>query len=518
MRRWLLLATALVLAGVLVLAAVFVRRSVIAGIVRSAAEARLSAAIGQRVSIGDVGFSLVPRPVFAGTDVRVGDADQSAPAVRLDRVDVFPRLRSFFSSTVRIDEIRLDGFEVAVLRDPDGRWHVPPAFPSPSPSGAAGVAIDRVRIAGGRLRVFDGSAGRARETSRVDAIHAEMLIEQRGLRLAPLGGRVGSAAIEGDARVEPGSVRLSFRAEAIADADLPALLGLLGSSRPAALRLNEPATASVAVAIDRATSRLSGTGTLRVPELTVDPLPLQRVEALFTIDGSRLTFTPTTFSVSGGTHRGRVVLALEADPPHWSAESRLERLDVGAFLDALAARDARIDGTGTIDANLRGRVVENFVSGMNGRARLEVSQGVLHDFPLVATIDRALQLTESSGPDTRFERLTAALALAGAGAATDDLVMEAGHLRVELAGRIGFDRSLNLRGRAVVSKERTAEAVRRVRELARVRNSEGVIELPLTIGGRFDAPQFGIDMETAIIQGARDELMRRLRRLLRRAP
>jgi AsmA protein len=345
-----------------------------------------------------------------------------------------------------------------------------------------------------------------------------MLIEQGGLRLAPLAGRVGSAAIEGEARVDSGSVRLAFDAPAIADGDLPALLGLLGAARPALLRLDQPAAASADVTIDRAASRLSGSGTLRVPAMALDPLRVQRLEAPFTIDGSRLAFTPTTFTINGGAHRGRVLLAFDAGPPRWSADSRVQRLDFGALLDSLAGEDAKIDGTGDLDADLRGRLVESFVSGIEGRARLVVSGGVLHDFPLVATINRALRLAEAGGSDTRFDRLSASLAIAGASAATDDLLMEAGHLRVELAGRIGFNRALALRGRAVVSKARAAEAVRSVRELARLRNSEGEVELPLTIGGTFDAPQFGLDLETAIKQGVRDELERRLRRLFRRQP
>ena len=513
------LATGLVLAGLLFLAvSLLVRRAVVGGLVRAAAEARLSAALGQPVTVGDVSFSLAPRPVFTGSDVRIGAASQAAPAVRLDRIHVFPRLRSFFSSTVQIDEIWLEGFEVSLLRDAQGRWHAPAVFPGPSEPGASAVNIGRVRVTGGRLHVFDGAPGRERETARVEGVHADMLIQDGALRLAPLGGRVGSAAIEGEARVDERILRLAFSAASISDGDLPALLGLLGASRPAILRLDQPAAASVTVSVDRATARLSGNGSLRVPVLVVDRLRLERVEAPYTIDGSRITLTPMTFTVNGGAHRGRVVLAFEGEPPRWSANSRVERLDIGGLLDVLAARDAGIDGTANVDADVRGRLVEDFVNGIAGGARLAVSNGVLHDFQLVATVNRALRLAESGDNDTRFERLSATLALAGGAATTDDLLMHAGHLRVELAGRIGFDRALDLRGRAFVSRERAAEAVRRVRELARVRKGSGEIELPLTIGGSLDAPQFEVDVQTVLKEGVQDELRRRLRRLFRREP
>lgn len=517
MRTRLVVLPAVVLLACLALGAVLIlRQSSLAGLVRASAEARLSAALGQPVTIGDVGFTLMPRPAFTGSGVRVGPVDaQAPPSLRIDRLRVVPRLRSFFSDTIRIEEVRLDGFTVSVLRDRNG-WHAPAAFPAPSNDARAVIAIERVRVAGGRLIVFDAAEGGVRETSSIDDIRADMLIDAAGLRLAPLGGRVGASLIDGEATADANAVRLVFNAPSITDADLPALLGLLGAARPAVVRLEEAAAASVTVTIDRARSRLTGHGTIRVPLLTVEPLRMQRVEAPFTIDGSRMTFTPTTFVLNGGTHRGRVTLALDADPARWSADSQIEGIDIGALLDALAGRDAGIDGRGGIAGKLQGRVEQNFVSGIDGRTRLEVVDGVLHDFPLLATINRALRLAESTGNDTRFERLSATLALAKAVAATDDLVIDAGDLRVEAAGRIGFDGALNLRGLAMISAERVSAAVASVRELARAKNSRGEIELPLIISGTLDAPRFDVDLEAAIRRGVRDELLRRLRGLIRR--
>jgi uncharacterized protein involved in outer membrane biogenesis len=450
--------------------------------------------------------------------VRVGPANaQAPPSLRIDRILVVPRLRSFFSNTIRIEEVRLDGFTVSILRDRNG-WHVPAAFPAPSSDASGSVAIERVRVAGGRLIVFDAAEGGVRETSSIDDIRADMLIDAAGLRLAPLGGRVGASPIDGEATADADAVRLVFNAPSINDGDLPALLGLLGAARPAMLRLEEAAAASVTVTIDRARSRLTGRGTIRVPVLTVEPLRMQRVEAPFTIDGSRMAFTPATFVLNGGTHSGRVTLALDTDPARWTADSRLEDIDIGALLDALAGRDAGIDGRGRIGGKLQGRVEQNFVSGIDGRVRLEVADGVLRDFPLLATINRALRLAEAAGNDTRFERLSATLAIAQATAATDDLVIDARDLRAEASGRIGFDGALNLRGRAMISAERVAAGVASVRELARAKNSRGEIELPLAISGTLDAPRFEIDLGSAIRQGVGDELRRRLRGLIRRAP
>jgi uncharacterized protein involved in outer membrane biogenesis len=516
-RKRLLIAAAIVMAVLVAAgASLLVRQSALSALVRSTAEARLSAALGQPVSIGDIGFSLFPRPAFTGSAISLGGGEREAPSIQLDRVRVVPRIRSFFSDVVRIEEVRLDGFTISLLRDAEGGWHAPAVFGAPSGEGG-GVAIERVRIFDARVRIFDGTAGGpARQTSSIDAIRADLAIDAARVRLAPLEGRIGDAPISGEAVADATSIRLTFEAPSIADGDLPALFGLLGAARPSVVRLDRAAAASVSVSIDRSTARLSGKGTIAMPALTVEPLRLERLEAPFTIAGSRLTFTPTTFVLNQGTHGGRLTLALDRDPPRWTSDSRLEGIDVGALLDALAGRDAKIDGRGRLDARMAGRIEPDFVAGLDGRADVALADGVIHDFPLVATVNRALGLAESEGRDTRFERLAATLAIVRGVATTDDLRIDAGHLRFEAAGRIGFEGALDLRGRAIVARERVAEAVASVHELARLKNSRGEIALPLTIAGTVDAPRFGVDVGAAIKEGVRDELLRRLRGIIRK--
>jgi uncharacterized protein involved in outer membrane biogenesis len=501
--------------GVIAAAAVLlaIRGSLIADFVREIAESRLSAALGQPVAIGQLGFSLTPRPAFTGSDIRVGDTAQQAPALSIARVEVFPVLRSFFRGPIHITEVSLDGFTISILRGADGRWRAPAVFPAPT-RGAGGIGIDRVRVAGGRLLIFDVAVdGALRERSRIDDMRTELVMTPGGLRLAPLTGRVGGAEIRGEAETDPQSVQLDFSAPAIRDADLPALFGLLAASRPAVVHLDEPAAASVSVRIDRATSRLTGSGTLRAPALTIDPLRVQQLNAPFVIQGNQLTFTPTTFTINGGSHEGRFTLTL-GDTPSWAMDGVVRDLDMGALLDTIAGRDAKLDGRGRIDAKLKGRFEPGFLTRADGGARLVISNGVLHDFPLLAAVNRALRLSEGDGQDTRFEELTASLAIARGTATTDDLVIQAGHLRAVLSGRIGFDRSVDLRGRAFVSAERVAAGVDSVRELARL-SKGGEIVVPLTITGSLDAPKFNIDVGSIIREGVVDELKRRMRGLFK---
>lgn len=513
MRRLLIaLAVVAVLAA---LAAWALRQSLGGGRLHASLETRLSAMLGQSVSIERLGVELFPRIALAGGNVRVGLARAQAPAVEIARVRVLPQLRSLLAGEVAIEQVELDGFVVSVLRDNQRRWHVPPVVPAPTGAAGRGAPIQRVRVTDGRVRVFhEAEDGSVRETSSIDDVEADVMVEAGGLRLAPIAGRIGRAKISGEARTDVTAAHLAFATDAIDDEDLPVFLGLLGSQRPAFLRLGESASASVAINVNRESSRLTGEGFVRAPQVLLGPLRLQRFDAPFVIKGTTLEFDPTAFTMYGGTHRGVLTVYLGDTPPVWTTDSRVSSLAVGDFLRALTGRDQRLDGIASVTGALRGRVGEALDRSVQGRTIFNVTNGIIRNFPLVATINRALSLAEQESNDTRFERLAATLTVAAGQATTDDLVLEAGHLRVEAAGRIGADRSLALRGRAVVSAERAARAVASVREMARLRNSRGEIELPLTISGTLDAPAIGVDLAAAIGKGVADEIRRRLRRLI----
>ncbi|HEX6975427.1 MAG TPA: AsmA-like C-terminal region-containing protein [Vicinamibacterales bacterium] len=500
---------------VTIVAAVFFRQALLRGPVREEAEARLSAALGQPVAIGSLGVALFPRPSLTGSDVRVGAGNVLAPAVRLAGVRIIPRLWSIVRGPLVIDEVRLEGLAISVLRTRDGRWHVPAAVPVPDGGRPSSPSIARVLISNGQVRVFRETNDRqVHDSSSIDRIEAELVPGSGGVRLTAIRGRIGDAMVTGDARADAASVELKFDAPAVGSADLTPMLALLGAERPDFVALDATASMGVTVRIARATAVMSGTGVIKAPGVTVGALRLQHLEAPFRIDGSRLLFDPTAFTMYDGSHRGSVTVAFDAKPPRWSTDSRVEHLDLGSFLDALAGRDARIDGTARTDAALGGPIEVDVAGTMTGRAHLDVSDGVLHDFPLVAAVNRALRISGGNARDTKFARLSATLAIARGGASTSDLSLDAGEVRVAATGRIGFDRTLDLRGVATLSEARTAEAVASVHELARLRRN-GTIDLPLTISGTLDTPAFAIDVKAAIQQGLTDELLRRLNRIIK---
>jgi uncharacterized protein involved in outer membrane biogenesis len=494
-------------------------------VIRRAAESRLSTVLGQPVSIRDVRVSVFPVPAVIGSDIAIGPRGET-PELALRRVRIVPRVPSLFRGPYVIRDMTLDGLTVHIVRE-SGRWRFPPVVPVAGADKGSGLVIERVRVTGGRVRVLElPTGGVIHQTSSIEDIEGEAVAHADGLRVSPIRGRVRSAEVTGDAVMNAQEARMDFSMAEVKSEDLEAVLGLAATNPPKLLSLPKPAAVTLSVRIDRLKSRLSGTGSLRAPEVSVDTLRLQSVEAPIKTDGVRITFDPMTFSIYGGTHSGTAVVDLSRT--RWALESKVTHVDVGQFLSAYAGRDQHLDGTASATASLQAGVGEPLPRSLEGRIYVDVVNGVVREFALLAAINRALRLAEGSTRDTRFERLTATLAFAGGvgrmsaeaaasgNVTTNDLVLQARDVRVEAAGRIGFDRSLALAGKAVLSPERSSETIRSVRELSGLRNDRGELELPLTIGGTLDDPSFSIDLQAAVGRSIKEELRRRFRDLLRR--
>ena len=511
MRRRLLIA-ALVL--ILVAGFVLIRTALKPDALRTAAEARLSAMLGQPVRIGDVSASMFPTPAVVGTNISIG-ADPQRAELSLESIRVVPRLRSLVSGPFTIREVALVGLGLRIVREADGQWRFPSVVPAPGGSGDAGVVVERVRLTGGRVRVIEETRAGLRETSSIGEVEAEAVAEGSSLRISPLRGMLGGSAVSAQVSVDPSHVQATFTLPQVRGEDLPAVLGLAAAEPPPFVTLTEPAAVDMSVVFDRKTGRLKGTGKLSAPRLRFYSLQLSRLEAPIATDGVKLTFDPATFALYGGSERGSLTVDLSGPVPRWMLDSQVSNLDVGDFLGDLAGESQQVDGIGTGSARVGGRVDDPMPGGLAGQSRVTIADGVIRGFPLLATINRALRLAEGDAQDTRFERLSATFRFAGA-AETDDLVLVAREMRVEAAGRIGYDGALALRGVAALSPERTERAIRSVRELTGLRNDRGELEVPLTISGSIENPSFGIDLKAALGRSIKEEFRRRIRNLFRR--
>src|SRR5688572_15751485 len=83
---------------------------------RRAAETRLSAMLGQPVSIAGVHVSLFPVPALIGDGIVLG-AERQAPDLALQRIRIVPSLGSLLRGPYVIREVTLEGLTVRVVRE-----------------------------------------------------------------------------------------------------------------------------------------------------------------------------------------------------------------------------------------------------------------------------------------------------------------------------------------------------------------------------------------------------------------
>jgi AsmA protein len=142
-----------------------------AATLRPVLESKLSAALGRRVQISDLHFSLFSGGVAAdGLSISDDPAFGPAPFIQAKAVKVSVSLLPLiFSHKLNVQGITIQDPQIVLIQSSAGRWNystlgnrsvAPPAAAAPSSSPAASQAddttIDRIQISGGRFSVTSG--------------------------------------------------------------------------------------------------------------------------------------------------------------------------------------------------------------------------------------------------------------------------------------------------------------------------------------------------------------------------
>lgn len=157
---------------------------------RAAFEDEAASILGHPVHVrGTADASLLPTPKLAFTDVAIGDP--ANPMMTVARFDLEVELFPLLSGQIRVTNMRLDRPDLTVRVDDEGglEWI---AENTRVPLDPAQVQLDRVEIAGGRIRLADARHDRSLTVEGIDA-----LLEARSLS-GPY-KMEGSATVDGEA-------------------------------------------------------------------------------------------------------------------------------------------------------------------------------------------------------------------------------------------------------------------------------------------------------------------------------
>lgn len=486
-------------------------------------EAALTSALGQPVELGGFGVALFPTPALDVRNVRIGGADaNAAPGLSLASLHVVPQVKSFLPGrTLTIDHVELRGLTIAIRKDKTGKWLVP-AAPAPAPSrGAAGgappVNLRLLQVRDGRIRVVDdsltGPKGEATVTT-ISGIAADLQATGGTLKVPRFTGTLGRTTVTGAAEAGPKGASLQLASESIENADLPALFALAAMRPYPGLSISGKAPFGLNTTIAPDFKTFVATGKATIEHVKLGALALDDLSSEFRFDKGVFTLKPLTFTFYGGKQQGSVSIDMRQPTPVYSINSRVAGLDANRALSATTTMKDFLLGKASVTTDVQGSGSSALAiqKSLTGTVKVQLVNGVIKNFPMLARINQALGITEGNDNDTRFESFSGTAAIGGGKARTNDLLLKAGELSVSGAGVMGFDQSLDFKLQAVLSAAKAAT----LGPLAQLRNAKGEIAIPVTVSGTATAPKYGIPIGATAKKAVKEEIQKGLQKLFQK--
>ncbi len=349
----------------------------------------------------------------------------------------------------------------------------------------------------------------------VDADITATLVRKNGaLTISDLKAALPHTAIEGSGRIGDSGASLDLSTAAMDTRDLPAVMGLLGMAPIPGLSVEGATPLRVKLTVPSGPRPLSASGTASIERLRLATLTLKQVKAPFRLQAGVLTVNPLTFDSYKGKETGSVRLNLNHTPASYQVDTAMTGLDVNAALSANTAVKNTLYGTGSADGKVTGAGFDpgDLKRSLEGTAKVDIRDGVIKNFPLLAAINRVLRVTGGEGRDTKFDRLKGTFAIGKGKARTEDLKLRAGDLTVVAKGAIRFDLTLNLEALAVFSPEKSKAFTHSVGELRGLTNAQGELQIPLTIKGPVSAPVITPDLSGMVRKKLENKLKDQLKK------
>lgn len=485
MVKKILIAVAAVLVVLLVVGAVWVRSVFANDGVKNAVAAQVSRALGQPVTIGDIGAQIYPRVTVNLTDVGIGQPAK----IKVKTLSLGTDFRALLSRRIEHATVNLAGARIE-LPLPDfavGSSESKPTPDAPSSSPVEIVSIDEVALNG--VEIVSGG-----RTVTGDVV---VVPQGKGVNVRKISIGAGSARIDitGDIKDLSGPVgSLTVKAGALNFDQLMDFMtdfaGGAGASSTSGDRGSEaaasPSTMNLAIALDADKASMGG-------------LTLDKLSGKANLTGERVMLEPVSFGLFGGRYDGTLALSL-GKVPNFRLKARLTGIDMAAAT-AFAGSPNAVTGklAGTIDLSGRGMDAPSVMKSARGTARVDVTDGTVKNLGLiqsvvVATSGRADAASPKANGsrDEPFSRLGATLNISGGSGSTQDLKFESKDIMLSAAGGLKLDGSaLNFQGQVQLSDELSKQAGR---DLVRYTQDQGRVTIPATITGSADQPHVAIDV------------------------
>lgn len=501
-KRFLLIALVTVI--VLVIAAAGVLYWILSGDgIRRALETQASAWLGEPVQIGAARAQIFPRIGLSLSDVRAGDPVR----LTLQDVDVTASLLPLVSRRIEEAEIVISGSRIELplpfdLPSPDE----PAAGDAAPPDEGGGVELVSVRA----ITLRDITlASRGREIT----VAADSSLDGSRLDLERFTASSGRTQLEasGVVQLEP---RLDAMFTVEADqVDLDEMLALAAAFAPPSGGGSPAPAKGGASGTSRSNARI--TATITAETARTGALEIQRLATELQAEGDRVTLSPLTFELFGGTYEGTLDASLD-DAMAATLDSRITGLDVAqlaAFGGAPDTVTGTLSGVGTFTG--LGADLAAALANARGSGSAAIEAGTIRHLDLVRTVVLFFGRPDPGAGEAatnRFDQIALEYSLASQVFRADTFAFNSPDVDIVGTGTLHVEtKALNGDLTLSLSEELSGQAGT---DLARFTKEGGRILLPANLGGTLEQPRITIDAKEAITRGIRNETERRLKGLL----
>jgi AsmA protein len=468
----------------------------------------IETALNRQVHIQEIRLTIWPRigARVAGFTVLDDPAFGSGPFASLASLDVGVELLPLLSGKIEVEAVTLRDPVITVVKNKNGVLNVstlgrpgvpapetPSRAPLPSAEGPLKIlgmlAVDRVALTGGTLTYRDLSADKP----------VEYMLQDLDVRLTSV--RLGQTpTLHLDTVVQP------FATPLVLD-------GTFGPLKETTdldavdLRL---AFGKTAFAITGKTVGRNATADLRAAEINTADLPMalplkkpvsvKDLHIAAEVRDQEVLLNGLSFQLFDGHVNAKGTVIGGSNAPPFDSTARIQGLQLGPALAAVAATPLSISGTAAADLALRGRgfTRTDLTKALEGTGHVAIKDGAIEGVNLLQEAVSMLKLAGIALDNTKataFSTIETDVAVKQGVVTVQRLLMDSRDFQATGTGTISFDQQLNLTVNLHLSQD-LSRKLAGASPVVKLAMKEDRVTLPLTVTGTLQVPSYGLDTKS----------------------
>lgn len=234
-------------------------------------------------------------------------------------------------------------------------------------------------------------------------------------------------------------------------------------------------------------------------KLALNGSPIEIATSLNLVDK---TIDLRKLAVDGFGGRTNLSLTLDSATGDLTSEGDISAIRLEQLLVAVKKEAIPLEGgVKLIKYSIKGQTGEQLTKSLLGTASIDLADAKLKginiagevlkavkDLPfmstsLISAVPDGPSKKALESPDTKIDQLAGSFNIGDGGLATNDLTMKSALFDLRANGRINFDQNINLQATILFSKDLSTAMTTKVKEISRIVNSDGRLEIPLVIQG-----------------------------------